>query len=114
MATVSVKDEYAEILTALGDLQSEANLALQRYTFEKITEKITAKIAELQQKDKKFKAKYGTDYPSFSQRSAKDEAFVSQIETRVEKLWEIDLANWEFCYKGIEDWTQKLQTISLM
>jgi len=110
MATVSVKDEYAEILTALGDLQSEANLALQRYTIERIT----AKIAELQQKDEKFKAKYGTDYLSFSQRSARDEAFVSQIETRIEKLWEIDLANWEFCYKGIEDWTQKLKSISLM
>ena len=108
MATVSVKDEYVEILAALGDLQSEANPALQRYTLEKITARMTVKSAELQSEDEKFKTKYGTDYLSFSQRSARDEAFVRPIATRIEKRWEIELANWEFCGKGIADWTQPI------
>jgi hypothetical protein len=53
------------------------------------------------------------DYLAFSQRIAEDEKFVNQIEATLDKMWEIDLADWEFCYKGIEDWTKKLQNILL-
>ena len=50
MATVSVKDEYLEILTALGDVQASMDLALQRYA----VEQITAKIAALRRKDEQY------------------------------------------------------------
>jgi hypothetical protein len=39
MATVSIQDEYAEILTAFGELQSAIDLALKRYAIEQITTK---------------------------------------------------------------------------
>lgn len=109
MVTVPIKDEYAEILAALGDLQTAIDLALQRYTLEQIT----TKIAELRKRDAQYRAQYGLDYTTFAQRIATDETFVRDIETRVNKLWEIDLADWEFCSKGIEDWTHKLQAILL-
>ena len=110
MTTVSIKDEYVEILTAFGDIQIAMDLAVQRYTIEQIT----TKVAELKNRAATYGAKYGMDYPTFARRITEDEAWIEKIEADGEKLWEIDLADWEFCYKGIEDWTKKLQTILMM
>ena len=109
MTTVSIHDKYVEVLTVFGDLQQAVELALQRYTIEQVT----AKITELRQKNARYQAKYGMDYPAFAERIATDEAFVKQVETSLDKTWEFDLADWEFSYKGIEDWMQKLQAILL-
>lgn len=111
MDTVVIKNKYAEILSAFAaDLQSAVDLALQRYSIELIT----SKVAELRETDAVFQNKYGCDYPTFSRRIAEDEKFLIKIEENVSKLWEIDGADWEFCHKGIEDWTGKLQTILMM
>jgi len=109
MMTVAIQDKYVEALTAFGDVQAAVDLALQRYTIEQIT----AKIAQLRQRDAEYRTKYGLDYSTFIQRIAQDETFVRHVETNVSPTWEIDLADWEFCTKGIEDWTNKLQTILL-
>ncbi len=109
MVTIPIKEEYFEILKTLGDVQSGVDLALQRFT----TERINAKIAELRQKDAYYKGKYRLDYPTCSARISRDEAFVQHLETQIDKLWEADLTDWEFCHKGIEDWTQRLQRIML-
>jgi hypothetical protein len=109
MVTVSIKDEYVEILTAFGELQAAIDLALKRYTIEQIT----AKVDELRQRDAVYQAKYGRDYPAFAQCVAEDETFVKSIESQGNKLWEVDLADWEFCYKGMQDWMYKLQNILL-
>lgn len=109
MTAVAIKDEYARVLSAFGDLQAATDLAVQRYAIEQIT----AKVAELRQREAKYRAKYGMDYPTFAQRSAEEELFIVEVEAKLEKMWELDLAYWEFCYKGIEDWTQALQSILL-
>ena len=109
MVTVSIKDEYAEVLTAFGELQDAIDLALKRYTIEQIT----AKVDELRQRDAMYQAKYGRDYPTFAQCVAQDETFVRHVESHVNNMWEVDLADWEFCYKGTQDWMKKLQTILL-
>ncbi len=109
MTTVAIKEEYAEILSNFGDLQTAIDTALHRYTIEQIVNKIT----EYKQKDLAYQAKYGPDYDSFAQRTAEDEPFVQHVETDITKLWEMDLAEWEFCHEGIEDWKQKLETILL-
>lgn len=109
MITVAIQDKYVETLTAFGDLQQAIDMALQRYAIEQIT----AKVTELRQRDAGYQTQYGMDYPTFNQRIAQDDTFVNQVEANVSKTWEIDLADWEFCHKGIADWTQKLQTILL-
>jgi len=109
MTTIAVQDKYAEILTAFGDLQESVNTALQRYTIEQIT----SKVNELRHRNAKYRDRYGVEYPAFYQRIAEDEEFVEHIESNISKTWEIDLADWEFCYKGIDDWTRKLQDILL-
>jgi len=109
--TIEIKNNYAEILYAMGnDLQSAANRALQRYLIELITDK----ISEFRKKETDFQTRYGCDYPTFINRISENEEFVLQIEKNISKLWEIDQAEWEFCYKGIDDWTKKLQNILLM
>ncbi len=109
MVTVAIQDKYAEMLKALGNVQAAVDLALQRYTIEQVT----TRLSELRQRDADYRAKYGLDYPTFAQRVATDENFIRQVETQTSKIWEIDLADWEFCYKGIQDWTQRLQTLLL-
>lgn len=106
---VRVRDNYAELLTAFGGIQASVDAALQRY----VIEQMTSKIAELREKESQFQIKYGCDYPSFIRRISEDEAFVIHIEKNIAKMWEIDEAEWEFCYKGIEDWMQKLRSILL-
>lgn len=109
MLTIPIQDQYVNVLTAFGDIQSVIETAVRRYTLERITTKIT----ELRQRENAYQAKYGLDYPAFAQRTAADEEFVAQIEATITKLWENDLADWEFCYKGAQDWTRTLQTILL-
>ena len=109
MTTVTVSDKFTEILVSFGDLQDSVNAALQRYTIDQIT----TKINELRRKDDDFQKKYGLEYSAFSKRIAKNEEFVKNVESKISKTWEVDLADWEFCHKGIEDWTKKLQDILL-
>ncbi|MFH1633025.1 MAG: hypothetical protein ABIG63_03320 [Chloroflexota bacterium] len=109
MTIIAVQDKYAEILTAFGDFQESVNVALQRYTIEKIT----TKIKELRQSNLDYRDRYGLEFPVFSQRIAEDEEFIHHIESNINKMWEMDLAEWEFAYKGINDWTRKLQDILL-
>jgi len=107
--TVAVQDKYVRVLEPLGDLQGAVDVALQRYAIEQIT----AKIAELRQRDQAWQAKYGCDYDTFVQRIASDEGFVAHVEETISKTWELDLAEWEFCHKGVKDWTRHLQAILL-
>ncbi len=60
-------------------------------------------ITELRQRNTSYQVKYGMAFPQFAERTAEDEEFVKQIETTISKLWENDLADWEFCYKGVQD-----------
>ncbi|MCP4695409.1 MAG: hypothetical protein GY862_00970 [Gammaproteobacteria bacterium] len=109
MITIRIKDKYAEVLNSFGELEEVTELALQRYT----VEQISIKIAELRQKNVMYQAKYQMDYPAFTKRVAEDESFVKHIEENINKGWQIDLAGWRFCCKGIEDWMETLHMILL-
>ena len=109
MTTVTVSDKFTEILASFGDLQESVNAAVQRYTIDQIT----TKINELRRKDGDLQKKYGMEYSAFAKRTSEDEEFVKNVEFNVNKMWELDLADWEFCHKGVEDWTRKLQDILL-
>lgn len=109
MTTIIVQDKFTEILSSLGDLQESVEAALQRYTIDQIT----TKINNLRRKNEEYKTKYGLEYSTFSRRTAEDEEFIKSVEATISKTWEVDLADWEFCFKGIDDWTKKLQDILL-
>lgn len=106
---VVIPHKYVEILRPLGKIEQAVETALRRYTIEQIS----IKISELRQRDQVFQGKYGLDYETFVERTAVDEGFVSHIEATVSRTWEADLAEWEFCHQGVEDWTQHLRNILL-
>ena len=109
MTIVTISDKFTEILASFGDLQESVNAALQRYTIDQITTKING----LRQKDEEYQKKYRLDFSAFAKRAGEDEEFVKNVEAEISKTWEADLADWEFCHKGVEDWTKKLQDILL-
>ena len=109
MTTITVDQKYAEVLGAFGSVQDAFDLAIQRYAIEQITRK----IAELRSRSEQYEAKYQCDYSTFVKRVATDEAFVEKIESDVDIAWELDLIEWEFSHKGIEDWTRKMKSISI-
>jgi len=109
MTNVAVQEKYVNVLAGFGSLQDAIDAALQRYAIEQVT----TRINDLRRREARYLAKYGLDYPTFSRRIARDEAFLEQVEANISKTWEIDLAEWEFCYKGIQDWTRQLQTLLL-
>ena len=106
--SVMIKSSYAEILSSFNtDLQSAIDHALQRY----LIDQVATRIAGLRNKDNAFQSKYGCDYNTFSLRISEDDQYVNHIENNINKLWETDLADWEFCYKGIGDWTKQKRDI---
>ena len=109
MTTVTVPDKFTEILASFGDLQESVNAAVQRYTIDQIT----TKVNELRRRGEELQKKYGMDYSAFAKRTSEDEGFVKTVESNVSKTWEADLTDWEFCHKGVEDWTKTLQDILL-
>ena len=109
MTTVTVQNKFTEILASFGDVQESVNAAVQRYTIDQVTTKIT----ELRRKDEEFQKKYGLDFSAFAKRTSEDEEYVKTVEANIIKTWEADLVEWEFCHKGVEDWTKKLQDILL-
>lgn len=110
MTTIAVQDKYAEVLTPFGNLQELVDAALQRYTIEKIS----TEIAKLKKKDAEYQKKYEMEYPVFIERIARDEEFLAYVEENINKIWEIDSVDWEFSYKGIDDWKRKLQSILMI
>jgi len=107
MTTIAVQNKYVEVLTSFGNLQELVDAALQRYTIEQIS----TKIDKLRKEDAVYQEKYGMEYPLFAKQIAEDEKFLAHVEENINKMWEMDLADWEFSYKGIEDWKRKLQSI---
>ena len=105
--TVAVPAKYREILSPLGDIQQLVNEALRRYALEQVADK----IAELRAREEAWEEKYGCDYETFVEKVSTDEDFVKHIEQTINPTWEIDLAEWEFCHKGVKDWTQHLQAL---
>jgi len=109
MVAVMVRDKYVETLSVFGDVQSAVDLALERYTIEQIM----TKVSQLKQRQAEFQAKYGMEFAAFAERVKGDENFVRDVESKISPTWEADLFDWEFCVKGIQDWTQRLQNFLL-
>ena len=106
---VAIQDRFAQMLAPLGDLRQTVDTALRRFAIEQIT----TKINELRRRDREFAVKYGCDYETFKRKSARDAQFVTKVEGNISAVWELDLAEWQFCHEGVRDWSQRLQEILL-
>ena len=88
MASIAIREIYLETLHSLGDVSTEVDAAIRR----------------------RWEEKYGCSYKVFRERTSSDPDFVELLH-REQPTWELDVAHWEFCHKGVQDWTQELQRI---
>jgi len=103
MPRVQVKEEYAAILEPL---QESVDEALRRYALEKVQ----TRILELEQVVQGWEEKYGCSYDLFAYRTATDEEYVKQLDSRpAAQQWEGDLISWEFDVKELREWRRRLQ-----
>ncbi|MCA9967370.1 MAG: hypothetical protein KC423_24145 [Anaerolineales bacterium] len=109
MTTVAINEKYISALTLAGSLELAVDQALQRYSIEQISDK----IAELKRQIQHYEAIYKMPFGAFANETAQDPHFVEQLEANGHLTWEIDLADWEFCHYGIQDWTETLNNILL-
>ena len=108
MITVSVEDKYVETIKPFTDIQTATNIALKRY----IIDLVSTKLMEFSKKNINYNKKYNLDFETFSEKIISDENYISQLEQQKDfKNWETDLMDWEFNYKGINDWNRKLKNI---
>lgn len=106
MASIAIREIYLETLHSLGDVNEEVEAAIRRHTVERISDK----IASLRTEDRQWEEKYGCSYEVFREKTSSDPDFVERLH-REQPTWELDAAHWEFCHKGVQDWTQELQRI---
>ena len=64
----------------------------------------------LRAEDRRWEEKYGRSYEAFREKTSSDPDFVERLH-REQPTWELDIAHWEFCRKGVQDWTQELQRV---
>ena len=105
MITLQVKEAYAD---ALEPLDRSVDEVLRRLA----TERAAQRIADLQQKMREWEEKYGCRYDLFAYRTAADEAFVTDLDSRpATQQWEADLLLWEQHTQELDRWLKRLQNI---
>ena len=108
MNTVLVDKKLCKTRENFVDIQTATNIALRRY----VIDLISTKIEKLSKKNKFFKEKYNFNFENFQKKITDDEKYIFSLEkNKGFNNWEDDLIDWEFSYKGINDWKQKLQNI---
>ena len=108
---VSIDQRLLDPLKDLMDVPEAVHKALKYY----LVNQITNKISSLAQTDNHFKEKYGMGFADFSCKLQQEEGFVDYLENSLQqKNWEDDYIEWEFCHKGIEDWSNKLKHILMI
>ncbi len=105
MIAVHIKEAYAD---ALAPLEPSVEEAVRRMAIKRANER----IAELQRKVAGWQERYQRSYEFFAYRTAMDEEYVAELNSRSEtQQWEADLAAWEFYATELAEWQKRLQNI---
>lgn len=105
METIGLSQRYSEIFRAFSmDPEKAVEQALQRYAVTLISDKID----EFKRRDREFQEKYACEFEEFAKRTATDTEYIEKLEKGGRLMWESDIAEWEFCRKGVADWTERL------
>lgn len=103
--TVQVKEIYSKVYEALNE---DIDDVLRHHAIEQLEQR----ILEASQNIQHWEEKYGCDYETFTYRTATDEAYVRQLNAKVEaQMWEGDLISWEFEMRELETWQSHLQQL---
>lgn len=98
MATVSIKNVYLEMLSAIGRADSIVEEAVRKYLIDKCVER----LEKANSKIKEFEKRYDCQYPDFCLRISDENQF-EKIE-KEHPTWEADNAEWKYWQKELEEW----------
>lgn len=105
-STIKIRKDYADVLSQFGNLQEVSNIFLEN----SILIHIRDKIEEYNKETKVFELRYGMSCDDFLDKTGKDEEFVNALN-KTHPTWEADIIEWEFSYKELQEWKQRLKNI---
>jgi hypothetical protein len=105
MATVSIKNVYLEMLTAIGQSESIVDEAVRKYIIDKCVERLEAAKGKIRE----FERHYHCQYADFA-LAISDENRLKKIEKQ-HPTWEADNLEWEYWQNEFEEWKAKLEDI---
>ncbi len=107
MSTVAIRDEFVELLSVLGDVESEVDDALRRYLLDRASERMEHCRKEIRH----FEQVYGRSFDDFTTTiTSEDNPLLDQIE-RQHLTWEADYNAWETYVQELERWKKRLSDL---
>lgn len=105
MATVSIKNTYLEMLSAIGRVDSIVEEAVRKYLIDKCVDRLEKAKSKIREFEKRYNCQYSDFYLTIS-----DESQFEKVE-KEHPTWEADNAEWEYWQKELEEWKVKLEDI---
>jgi hypothetical protein len=104
--TIPVQDTVAELLHALGSLETVTAAALRRYAVDYCLER----IEQAERKIAFYEQQYACDYETFNRRICTDPAFLDEIN-RTHPTWEADATEWVYRLEEAQEWRERSERI---
>ena len=110
MSNVAIRNEFVELLSVLGDLESEVDDALRRYILDRASERMERCREEIRY----FEQVYGHSFEDFAAALAsEDSPLLDEIE-RHHPTWEADYNTWETYAQEFERWKKRVSDLLTM
>lgn len=104
MAALAVREKYLATLKVFGDVEQQADTAVEEYVTRRIIERIKAARAHVSE----FETRYGMMYSAFAERVQLDEQFYNQVNQQ-NPLWEQDALVWRHWDDELNNWIANLK-----
>jgi len=108
MTTVSIKNVYLDLMTAMGRVDVIVEEAVRKYLIDTCVQK----FEKAREKSQGFERKYGYPYADFCLLIS-DDTKLAGIEEKY-PTWEADYMEWEYWEKESKEWKAKLEDILMI
>lgn len=110
MSNVAIREEFAELLSVFGNLESEVDDALRRYILDRASERMERCREEI----RRFEQVYGHSFNDFATALASETSpLLDEIERR-HPTWEADYNTWETYAQEFERWKKRVSGLLTM
>jgi len=104
MSSVTIRNEFAELLNVLGDVESEVDDALRRYLLDRASERMEHCRKEI----RRFEQIYGHSFDELATALASENSSSLDKIERQHPTWEADYNTWETYIQELERWKKRV------
>lgn len=104
MSTIAIRDEFAELLSVLGNVESEVDDALRRYLLDRASERMDRCREEIQHLEQVYSLSFDDLVAALA---SEDSPLLDKIE-RQHPTWEADYNTWETYTQELERWKKRV------